>query len=353
MSATRPVQGASEFAAQLATWLAGGEIQAPSGAFCAWRERDGELAFEYPEITGYALTWLAARPNLSSAELDAGTRAASWLLKRLDSRDVSAHADWDQGAVYTFDLGMISAGLISFGRRTREPRFVDRGMNLASDLARLFLDQESPLQIDPRGPATGREPTWSNAGHPHLAKCVQALLLADQSQAAETLIAHAIGYQDSSGYFQTQPQEDLVMLHPHFYAVEALWMWGTARGDEEALSRARHATEWAWGFQLAEGGLPRLVDFRNHRGPAIEQLDITSQAIRATLLLDAKADGLQRAVDRLLLASHAAGRGAALPYQPQSTSTHLNAWVTMFGAQALELVGRREGERALGWQELV
>jgi hypothetical protein len=349
---TTLAQRAAEQAACLARWLASGELQSPAGAFCAWREEGGELAFEYPEITGYALTWLASRDDPSEAELQAGRRAALWLLERLEANDPSAHSRWDGGAVYTFDLGMISAGLISFGRRVQEPRFIDRGESVGQHLAALFLDHEDPPQVDPSGPPSGRAPTWSNAGHPHVSKCVQSMLLSEQLEAGEKLIAHAGAFQHESGYFQTQPSEDFVMLHPHFYTVEALWMWGEARDDDVALARAHRATEWAWRHQLPEGGLPRLVNLTNEDELGVEQLDVTSQAVRAALLVGVEVDGLDRALARLLAAVRPAGQGAALPYQTQSESAHLNAWVTMFGAQALELAAQNERHQ-LEWHELV
>jgi hypothetical protein len=349
--ATTLAQRAAEQAASLAIWLVSGEVQSPAGAFCAWREDGGELAFEYPEITGYALTWLASRHDLSEAEIEAGRRAAVWLLERLETNDLSAHAQWDGDAVYTFDLGMISSGLISFGKRVGEPSFIDGGERVGRHLAALFLGEETPPQVDPNGPPSGRPPTWSNAGHPHLSKCVQAMLLAEQGEAAERLIAHAATFQHPSGYFLTQPDEDLVMLHPHFYTVEAMWMWGTARADDTAIACARRATEWAWRHQLPDGGLPRLVNLTSEERLGVEQLDVTSQAVRCALLVEAEVDGMARAIERLLAAARPAGQGTALPYQPQSGSTHLNAWVTMFGAQALELAASED--RRLEWHELV
>jgi hypothetical protein len=328
-------------------------VQSPDGAFCAWREeKSGTLAFEYPEITGYALTWLAAQPELSDAGRDAGMRAANWLLERLEANAISAHADWDGGAVYTFDLGMIAAGLISFGRRVGEQHFLEHGENVARHLASLFLESKSPPAIDPSGPPGGRDITWSNASHPHLSKCVQSLLLAEQWDAARRLVDHAAGFQRPDGYYLTQSREDLVMLHPHFYTVEAMWIWGTAREDRAALEHARHATEWAWTHQLPGGGMPRLVNLGQSSEPGVEQLDVTSQAVRAALLLDANVPGLARAVERLCAVAHEAEEGAALPYQPGSPEIHLNAWVSMFGTQALQLAAEGEG-CTLDWHELV
>jgi hypothetical protein len=141
------------------------------------------------------------------------------------------------------------------------------------------------------------------------------------------------------------------MLHPHFYAVEAMWMWGTARDELAALERAKRATEWAWRYQLPDGGLPRLVNLDTEEA-GVEQLDVTSQAVRAALLVEADVDGLDRAVERLCAAARPVAGAAALPYQPQAANAHLNAWVTMFGAQALELAAQ-PGHRSLSWHELV
>jgi hypothetical protein len=337
--------------ARLRAWLAAGDIQSPDGAFCAWREEAGPLAFEYPEITGYALTWLAAQDEPTDEEKSAGERAAHWLLVRLQDGPLPAHAGFDDGAVYTFDLGMIASGLISFGRRYELGELVKGGEALAKRLGELFIEEREPPALDPSGPPSTRAPAWSNGPNPHIAKCVQAMLLADERRAAERLIAHAAASQDAAGYYRTQEQADLVMLHPHLYTVEAMWMWGTAREDEVAIEGARRATEWAWSHQLPDGGLPRLVALGDDRPEPVEQLDVTAQAVRAALLVDAEVDGLSRAVERLCTLARPVGGGAALPYQPRSGQRHLNAWVTMFGAQALTLAAAEQP--ALMWHELV
>src|SRR5207302_5239339 len=94
----------------------------------AWVElASGEKAYDYAEITGYALTHLAAREELSDDETDVGRRAAEWLTARVRQRRLAARDGWDGDAVYLFDLGMISAGLQTFGRRADEPRYVAAG----------------------------------------------------------------------------------------------------------------------------------------------------------------------------------------------------------------------------------
>ena len=83
-----------------------------SGAFAAWVElASGEKAYDYAEITGYALSHIAARASLSPEEIAVGRRAADWLVGRVQKGRLAARDGWDGDAVYLFDLGMIAAGL--------------------------------------------------------------------------------------------------------------------------------------------------------------------------------------------------------------------------------------------------
>lgn len=354
MTKTEQVEKASTATSdELRTWLASGLLQSEDGAFCAWRDAETDtLAFAYPEITGYALTWLAGRSDMTDEERTAGDRAAHWLLERFGAGDRSAHADYDGGSVYTFDLGMIAAGLISYGRVAGSADAEALGHRVASDLVSYLQDDGVLPAIAPDGPPTSRPPEWSTAGVPHEVKCVQALLLAGEESAARRLIDAGLRYQMDDGRFSTQPADDRVMLHPHLYAVEGLWMAGLALDDSEYLERARAAAAWVWQFQLPGGGLPRYASLVGDAIPEPpEQLDVTSQAIRAAVLLEVGDDGVHAAAERLQEAADRDATGTALLYQPGSSARHRNAWVSMFGAQALEVVGR--GPEVMQWNHLV
>jgi len=337
-------------AQDLRAWLASGELQTADGAFRAWRDGlTSELAFAYPEITGYALTWLAGRDIPTAQEIAVGRRAADWVTQRLEGGDRSARSGWDGEAVYAFDLGVIAAGLMSFGRRHGTVEHVGQGERTAAELSGLLRGAGlSPVLTD--GPPTSRTEGWSTAGKPHLVKCVQALLLVQEHDAARALIGTAAAWEREAGRFQTQPDDAYTMLHPHLYTVEGLWIWGTATGDPSALARARRSTEWAWRHQLPSGGLPRSVSSGGEpSGP--EQWDVTSQAVRAAIITGADISGLDRAIDRLLGLARKRPIGKALVYQPGVGQEHYNAWVSMFGAQALELAA---GEpEVLAWHALV
>ncbi|HZU59325.1 MAG TPA: hypothetical protein VE983_00065, partial [Solirubrobacteraceae bacterium] len=261
----------------------------------------------------------------------------------------SARANWDGGAVYTFDLGMIAAGLISFGRATSAPQYLDCGLLVAGELAALIRQYGELPPVAPTGPSTERPPQWSTAGRVHLVKCIQALLLAEEMDAARSLCRPALAAQDTEGWWSTQPGDDTVMLHPLLYAVEGMWMAGTATGDPAPLQAAGRAVRWVWRHQLPSGGLPRWVS-REGTGP--EQADVTSQALRAAILLEHQPSGIEQAVQRLVALTHPDGNfGRALVYQPQADSTHLNVWVSMFGEQALRAAV--QGPHALDWNTLV
>jgi hypothetical protein len=341
---------AASLAEELSHWLSSGRLQSAEGAFCAWLDTSsGRLAFAFPEITGYALTWLARYEGQDGPATQAGHRAAGWLVDRLRSGDRSARSGYDQEAVYTFDLGMIAAGLISFGRCTGTPEYVDQGAQVAEQLAMLIRQAGELPAIAPDGLGSERPPEWSTVGRVHLAKCAQALLLADEVETAVRLCELALADQHEEGWFRTAPG-DTIMLHPLLYAVEGLWITALATGQARLLDAAADAARWVWRHQLPSGGLPRSV---SGSGVGAEQIDVTTQAIRAAVLLDIDCPGLDAAVCRVLsLASPDHGYGQALIYQPGGEgSDHLNAWVTMFGEQALRLVAH--GADALRWNTIV
>ena len=349
-SSTGPAQTVGSVFSEIRRWLSSGRLQTHNGGYCAWRDmaRD-DLSFEYPEITGYALTWMAAQVDSSEPEIAAARRAADWMSCRLESGDRSARAGWDDGSVYTFDLGMIAAGLISFGRVVGVDRYVAQGEELAHSLAGYISEAGHLPTVAPDGPQSSRPSQWSTTGRVHLVKCVQSLLLAGEDDAALVLVRSTLEDQAEDGRFPTQPNQPLVMLHPHIYAVEGLWMWATARHDQAAAARARLATEWTWRHQLPTGGFPRWV---SEEGVGPEQLDVTSQAIRGALLIGFEPRGLEAALSRLVSSAQPdGGHGLALTYQPEDRALHLNAWTTMFGGQALMLAAL--GPDAVRWHELV
>lgn len=348
----------THLARALGAWIGSGAVQGPDGAFHAWLDREeGAHAFAYPEITGYALTYLAGRQAPSPAEIDAGRRAGQWLVARFSGGDLSARTGWDNGAIYNFDLAMIASGMMTFGDRFDDPTIASAGLDLARDLIAQVEPDGAMPSISPSGPASSRDGTgWSNDGRAHLVKVAQSLLIAerhgmDGAAAAKRLVAWGCQHQQDDGRFVTQLDPTFTMLHPHMYAAEGLWILGMAHGDDEFLARARSAIDWVWGHQLETGGFPRLVTVDGDAPSAIEQMDVTSQVIRMTELLGVAQPGLDAALRRLGQVAVSTDAGSALVYQPSAPTVHLNAWVTMFGAQAAEVAS--VGAPPLAWTHLV
>ncbi len=323
--------GVEATVAGLHEWLMGA-AQGPSGAFWAWCDLStGQPSFEYPEITGYVLTYLAGLASLSARERAVGERAGSWLIRRFDRGDLSARDGWDNGTIYLFDLAMVAAGLLSFGRRIHAERPVESGLRLVALLRRALEEDPTFSPTSSRTSASERR-AWSTHGRAHLAKIVQALLLGEDvsDRGATRLIEHVKCLQHDDGRIETGPEPE-TMLHPHLYAAEGLWIWGTARGDRDALERARAAVTWAWKEQLPTGGLPRSAA----SAAPVEQSDVTAQALRLALALGMESAEIDQAVARLIGLTRGLAEDHGIVYQPAAARAHVNTCATLFAAQAL------------------
>jgi hypothetical protein len=331
----------------LRRWLFSGACQSESGAFCAWRDAStGRLAFEYPEITGYLLTFAAGLDDLEEHEITASRRGADWLVSRLRQGDRSAREGWDGGAVYTFDLAMLANGLLAFGRRF-DDEYVEAGAAVV-DFLHAEIRAAGHLPAVARGPVPAHT-GWATEGRAHLLKAVQCLLLASEAagretrEAAASLIAEAETLQQPDGRFITGPGDGLTMLHPHHYALEGLWIWGRATGEEWAMERARAGVEWAFCNQLPSRGFPRFV-LQGGDGTGPEQADASAQAVRMAYLVELEPERLGLAVERLGELTIGDQIERASVYQPETNLCHENVWSTLFAAQALDLVGGNQSQ---------
>jgi hypothetical protein len=340
---------------EIRRWLVR-RARSTSGAVHAWVDAaTGMPAFEYPEITGYALTFWAAQSIATEDELEAGRQAADWLCGLVESGRMHAREGWDGNAVYNFDLAMMANGLLAFGVRY-QPEIVATAITLAAHLRDQIKRYGWLESLDPDvSPRSGRS-GWSTEGYVHLVKAVQcqlhaaALGLQGGVAAARAVVDRGLEFLMPDGRFVTQPDAKMTMLHSHLYAVEGLWVFAEVTGDEEIRDAAKAATEWVWRQQLPSGGFPRMR-VTNSPTAAPEQFDVTAQAIRAALLCGLKPEGFDRAVLRLTRCVLQTPAGFALPYQPDQAHIHENAWVSMFGAQAYE--SALAGAPCFDWTTLV
>jgi hypothetical protein len=346
----------SSTTAGLQRWISSGLCQSQSGAFVAWYDlATGRPSHDYPEISGYALTYLAGQSTLSTRELAAGHRGAEWLLARVNAGNLAARDGWDNRAIYLFDLGMIATGLLSFGRRVQDRRFIAAGLELVDWLDNEPDSARSVSPISARGNASTRQ-SWSTLGQAHLTKIVQAFLLATgfehggARRCPELLIETAKRLQYEDGRFATDCDQSSTMLHPHLYAAEGLWIWGSARRDNDCLERSRAAVAWAWSHQLPSGGFPARAPTATDDS-SVEQSDVTAQAVRLALMLGIRSPAIDRAVRRLIESTREQRGAQAVLYQPDSTNGHLNTWATIFAAQALAMAVPHAS--AISWRQLV
>jgi hypothetical protein len=352
--------GPDELAIQLRRWLCSG-AQAPSGGLIAWIDHDsGHPAFEYPEITGYALTHFVGSPlqgEDARSELDAATKAASWLTLLIDQDLLAAREGWDGHAVYNFDLAMIANGLLSLGVRVEQDRLVEYGLSLVSRLIAQVARYGYLPSIDPETSPPSRRAAWSTEGVAHLAKVAQCMLFAADvgldfaREAASVVVAKGILAVQPDGRILTQPDSPVTMLHPHLYAAEGFWVYGTATSDHAILDRARRAVEWAYQHRLETGGFPRYTTPSDTTSTP-EQSDVTAQFLRLALLTEFPAD-LTPIVKRLCaIALPVPGQGRAIPYHVGPHKVHRNAWASMFATQALEMFASLF-PTSLNWRHLV
>ncbi len=352
-----PTHCLDELAGELRRWIGTGVSQTERGAFCAWRDlATGTLSFEYPEITGYALTYLATRDTLANHEIGSIKRASDWLIARLTSGNLAARDDWDGNSVYNFDLAMIATGLMLAGRCRDDERSTEVGVSLARYLRDQICSNGYLPPLGERHRFVSSRSTWSAGGRVHLLKAVQCLLLARPfnadgvEEAAAALVASAKGLQAADGHFPTHGVPGEISLHPLLYAAEGLWIWGIAQHDADALERAHAVLEWVWKHQLDTGGFPRSVANSGVPCYPIEQSDVTCQAVRLVLCLGKPVSGLVAALQRIGQVTRGDQAGKAVLYQPDSAALHQNTWATLFAAQALELATTQR--RAILWGEL-
>jgi len=338
---------ASPSSADLFAWLFAGGLAHPSGGIAGWRDRrTGRLSDEYPEISGYFLS-AAVFADATGAEPVA--RAAEWLIARIEANELASRRA-DGSAIYNFDLGIVAAGLIKYGVREGRAPAVTAGIRAASRLRDQVNEYGHLPTLDAAGGLPlGRQATWSTVGRLHLAKVVQCLLLADElgaagmREAARTIVDDVrIGFSLASD--SLREGDGRINLHAACYALEGLWIWDAAQSADKLDDVLRKGFGELVSYRRPSGGFPR-----NACAEAREQSDVHAQAIRLAALLGRQAT-VQTSIARLRQVALPSDRGWAMPYQPEASEAHENAWATMFAAQALALV---DGSSDLEWWELI
>jgi len=288
--------------AALDRWLVSPAVVAPSGAVASW---DGPDAFAYPEAGGLLLRRLDG-----AVPADA---IARWLARCVDEDAVGR-----AGVRYTFDLGVVLAGLLAHPRRAAIDGAIDRG------LERLARRVHDAIAIDGAAPSR-----WSTRFGPHLRKLETVLALAESrlGPAATARLRERLWVGTGGDGFDPRaptPGADATYLHACLYALEGTLL--AARGH---ATRIDDAACWLVTLQRPDGAMPAWADRDRGFGPA--RADATAQAVRWWAWIDRRRFAVPIARGLGWLARAVAPRGGVRYGEDRD---HANTWATMFAIQA-------------------
>lgn len=356
-------------------WLLNSGIQDVSaredkrGGVNAWFDlRTQSYPFLYAEITGYAVNaYLYARSHLKTREdayLKAARDAADWLIRQQFSQSglvrtrvnhdhfqVAYFEDW----VFTFDQWIILYGLACLGETSGEKSYAEHACRMADFLLSRTVRQDGlfyPVYHVGRDEPEATGDKWSRQSGGFHGKALMALDKLYQmtgkkayADAAERLAASVLRLQQSSGRFITQDSEGSTHLHPHLYTIEGLLQHGLFNEAAEVLSAARRGVEWVLDGQHPDGRIDSF--YKNDAFQPFTRVDVLAQTLRAASILKrhqalpGRDEALRRLREKLLSFQVVSGphKGGFFYGQEQDGTIHfhLNAWVTMFAAQALWL----------------
>ena len=339
-------------------WLLGDSAQLSGG------EHDGGVLgyvdavcdrwFVYPEIVGYYLTGLAFMaaedPGLHTQTVERARRALGWLARRSSwtTRDYvhrSNGADWRNSAMFTFDLGMLLAGV---GHWTQDESTATEARLLEARVV-AELKQIPTVQrlLGPLRPTVdiGHSPLpqrWSTRPGPHLVKVAAIILRSDNLHRSELSDAAARSVQHWKHFVAAN--NGAMQVHPVLYFVEGLIFAAISNSRSAITTHAHDVLFRILSDQTEEGDLPEQI---NPRG-GLSRADITAQALRICSIAigaDQRKFGpmLQQHAHRLytsLIEHYLSNDGGVLGFRRSiGINNPSSVWATIFTYQALRLYG--------------
>jgi hypothetical protein len=347
------------------------------GALYGWKNRTPPyFPFIYSEITGYAITcysWIASELG-NRVALEAAKEASEWIRKNMHSNLLIARPPVSpdepnelSSMFYSFDNSMVIIGLLNFYKITKESNLLWLLEKMTQALIERFFDGE---KLIPRLDSSFNsiKPTedrgivkWSTV--PGAYHCKLSLGLLELSRltknkeyvrVSDSLCEYAKKMQKNSGEFITNPDSDIVFLHPHLYACEGLIYSGITQSNESHYDAGLNGIKWAMA-QIDLNGNKGL--FRDTGEGSVEQSDCNAQLLRLLILCHSELEKthnkseLTKIIDRLHLRlldfyiPAGEGRGAMRYQFSKETAC---SWCTMFSMQALKLWSSKNS-RKLQW----
>ncbi len=360
-------------AASAFAWLLESGIQDTSensqarGGVNAWFDlRSQSYLFFYSEITGYAVNAFLFYYSVTGevSYLDAAIQAADWLLKtqypengliRTRVNRTVYHGSYFDSWIFTFDQWVVIYGLSNLSQAAGKPVYLEAAQRMARFLIKHTVREDGlfyPIfDVENKKPLAPGD-KWSRQSGSFHAKALLALsklqgLSRDDvyHPYAQRLAERVLSLQQGNGRFITQDDEESTHLHPHLYSLEGLLSLWLSEKDEKCLLAVEKGLKWVLNHQLENGVL--YSSFKNGSFLPYVRADILAQSLRlGTILLQQgllkeSRFQLERLREKLLSYQILAGsqKGGFLYGQEQDgiIHYHVNAWVTMFAAQALWL----------------
>lgn len=367
-----------ELVKDLENWLLHSDIRIKvgddRGAFFGWKNLDAsEKASKYPyvynEITGYSLScfsYLYTETNKIDY-IKAMKETVEYIQKNMTNNllNTGKRKDEDfkekgiiENQIYSFDNGMVLAGLLNYYKVTKDQVVLKMAEKLANALIKYFFKNNQlyyallDVNLSPLDYGLEKWSTRIGSYHAKLAIGFIDLYRITGNERylkiCESLCEFAISMQNNEGSFSNNPDKnDLIYLHPHLYSCEGLTYVGFIKNDRKLLINGLKGIEWAISNITIRGGVPRSnVDLN-------DQADCTSQLLRLLILYDKELedylkvprDKIEKAMDSLhvRIMSFFINSEKAIKYNEQSKFAC--TWCSMFSLQALDLWNKRNNNK--------
>ena len=257
---------------------------------------------------------------------------------------------------FTFDNWIIAYALCNLFQVTQEVCYLNQAEKIAHFLLKNTLGKDglfSPIFDVATNKTKAPNDKWSRQAGSFHAKALLALsqlyriTRKDHYRGCAIKLAKMVAsLQEKDGRFITQNSNRSTLLHPHFYTLEGLLSFGWTQNDVKLISIVEKGFKWVLDNQTEDGTI--FCFFQEGNFFPYVRVDVLAQALRIGTILLQIGSSLQNLEDRLNRL-----RSQLLSYQVKNGSQaggflygqeengvihhHVNAWVTMFSAQALWL----------------
>lgn len=318
---------------QTECWLMDSGIIHSSGGVSAWfDQRSQQYSYLYPEITGYAITYLVERYESTREEkyLEQARQSAIFLKKVFQENNhqglpstiprENGLNEHSKEQFYSFDLAMITQAFLRLSQH--DTNFIPTSLKL---YRLLLTDYRQESFISFLGSSSSSHSNWSKVQNLHHAKNLVPIVLKLELEphAGEHSILETLTSFYFERYRNLSWQKE--MLHPTFYYLEGMLRAGHFLKRDEVL----HECFLLFNKIINECYLNNTTS------------DVLAQALRLTLLfehLQAKEklqEEIQQELNTRRFSSKMTEENGGLNFWPATaTKTHLNSWSAIFWLQA-------------------